>query len=387
MGSLLGIMPATLIVMISIYALVLLLLAVGLWRLPRSTPVPDQRLPFVSVIVACRNEEVDLPACLAALERLDFPRDRLEILLVDDRSTDGTGRIIAEAARRHRHVRALSTTGLAEGRLRAKARGVAHAARQAKGDWLFITDADAVVHPGWIRHMLSRTDERTGLIAGMMLGKGGTLPGIIERLSWAYALPFAFGLAGWGATWLCVGPNMAVRRRPYLDAGGLEAADFRIAEDLAIFRLVFGQGYRAVAHASAETTVHMSPVPSLRHLLSQQRRWLRGGFEGPWYVGAGLVFTFGYHFIMSLLLLAGWFIAPVVTGAAWAVKWLTDTVMIGVEAHRIQARGLRRMTPLLLVFSVPAFLWLPPSLLLIPQVRWMGEGYAVNYGRPRQTAP
>jgi len=373
--------------MISFYALVLLMVAIGLARLAPSTPVPDAQLPRISVIVACRNEETDLPVCIEALTRLDFPKDKLEILLVDDRSTDRTALIIAEAARRHPHIRSLSTAGMAEGGLQAKARGVALAAREATGEWLFITDADAEVAPGWIRYMLSRTDARTGIIAGMMLGKGGTLPGLVERMSWAYTLPFAFGLAGWGATWLCVGPNMAVRRKAYLDAGGLEAADFTIAEDLAIFRLVFSQGYGAVAHASPETTVRMSPVPSVRHLLSQQRRWLKGGFEGPWYVNAGLIFTFGFHFVMSALMIGGWFIAPVPTAAAWVVKLLSDTVMISVEGRRIGARGLPLLTPLLVVFTVPAFLWLPPSLVLSPGVRWMGDGYAVTYPPLRRETP
>lgn len=387
MQALIDAVPATLLVMVSLYALTLLLLAAGLARLPKSTPVPDAQLPFVSVIVACRNEEIDLPVCIASLAALDFPKDKLEVLLVDDRSTDATSRIIADAARRYPHFQALSTVGIPDTHLKAKARGVAHAARQARGEWMFITDADAAVQPGWIRYMLSRTTEKSGLIAGMMVGRGGTLPGVIERMAWAYTLPFAFGIAGWGATWLSVGPNMGVRRKPYLEAGGLEAANFTIAEDLAIFRLVFSQGYRGVAHASPETTVLMSQVPSLTHLLSQQRRWLKGGFEGPWYVGAGLAFTFGYHFVLSALMIAGWFIAPVPTAAAWAIKILTDTVMIGVEAHRIQAKGLKRLAPLLNLFTVPAFLWLPPSLLLRPKVRWMGDGYAVNYPRLRRETP
>jgi len=381
MQSFVEAVPTILLVMVSLYALTLLLLAVGLARLPRSTPVPDTALPFVSVMVTCRNEEADLPRCIEALARLDVPRDKLEVLLVDDLSTDGTGRIIADAARRYPHFRALSTAGMAADWLRGKARGIAHAARQARGEWLFITDADAEVHPGWIRHMLSHTDARTGIIAGMMVGRGGTFWGVVERLSWAYTLPFAFGIAGWGVTWLCVGPNEVVRRKAYLDAGGLEAARFTLADDLALFQLVRGKGWRAVAHASPETTVRMSPVPSGGHLLAQQRRFLKGGFEGPWYVKAGLVFTFGYHFVMSLLLIGGWFIAPWPTAGAWAVKWLTDTAMIGVEGHRVGATGLRSQTFLFLLFSVPAFVLLPLSLFLKPDVRWRGHGYAVAYDR------
>jgi cellulose synthase/poly-beta-1,6-N-acetylglucosamine synthase-like glycosyltransferase len=372
--------PQVLLGIAAFYALVGAVIAWGLARLPRSFRAGDQQLPRVSVVVAARNEAIDLPACLAALLALDYPPDRLEIVLVDDDSSDGTAGIMADAAAQHPRVRMLSTRDAPATHLRAKARGVAWGARHAAGEWLFITDADGTVAPGWLRHMLSRATPRTGIIGAMMVGRGGTLVGTLERASWAYTLPWAFGAAGWGFAFICVGPNMAIRRSIYEAAGGLEAADFTIAEDLALFRMAQAAGFESLGHASPETTVHLTPVPSLRHLLSQQRRWLRGGFEGGWRYGVGLVFAFGYHMLFSLGLLAGWWVAPGTTLAALGLKAVADLLILVVESRRI-AVPLWRLAPLIIPFTTLSFLWLPVSFLISRTVRWRGEGYAITYRR------
>ncbi len=50
----------------------------------------------VSVIVAARNEENDILECIQSLDKLEFPAGKIEIILVDDNSTDRTGEIIDE---------------------------------------------------------------------------------------------------------------------------------------------------------------------------------------------------------------------------------------------------------------------------------------------------
>ncbi len=51
---------------------------------------PERRSPFVSVVIPCRNEAAYIDACLTSVEASDFPKDRLEALVVDGMSDDGT---------------------------------------------------------------------------------------------------------------------------------------------------------------------------------------------------------------------------------------------------------------------------------------------------------
>lgn len=117
--------------------------------------------PLVSVVIPVCNGEATIDACLASLLRLDWPRERLEIIVVDNDSTDGTFAILERYAR---EVRVLHEPR----------RGVS-AARNAgilaaRGQWIVFTDADCVVDPTWLARLVAPLDDPTvGLVGGRIL--------------------------------------------------------------------------------------------------------------------------------------------------------------------------------------------------------------------------
>jgi mycofactocin glycosyltransferase len=105
--------------------------------------VADRALPFVSVVVPARNCERTIGDCLASLLQLDYPRDRLELLVVDNASTDGTSGII-----RRYPVCRLQEPRRSPGA--ARNRGV----EAGSGEIVAFTDADCVVTSGWLRELV-----------------------------------------------------------------------------------------------------------------------------------------------------------------------------------------------------------------------------------------
>src|SRR3990167_525891 len=93
---------SVLILATSLYVCVALLFLIGLFH-PRCGKSAAQ--PFVSVIVAARNEEAFIGDCLAGLVWQTYPPDRHEILVVDDDSEDRTREIAKAFCERHPHVR------------------------------------------------------------------------------------------------------------------------------------------------------------------------------------------------------------------------------------------------------------------------------------------
>jgi len=83
---------------VCLYFVVMWPLLWAMRRLPPTAALGDNDAVRVSIVVSARNEARDLPRCIAALLALDYPRDLLEIILVDDLSDDSTGRIVDEAA-------------------------------------------------------------------------------------------------------------------------------------------------------------------------------------------------------------------------------------------------------------------------------------------------
>jgi glycosyltransferase involved in cell wall biosynthesis len=129
--------------------------ALGAARLPwlkDFSPASDAECPKISLIFAARDEQEKLPHALSTLTEIDYPN--LEIIAVDDRSTDATPRILDEFAASHERLRVVHVSQLPPGWL-----GKPHALQQAyeasTGDWLLFTDADVKFKPDTLRRTMS----------------------------------------------------------------------------------------------------------------------------------------------------------------------------------------------------------------------------------------
>ncbi|MEQ9426683.1 MAG: glycosyltransferase [Cyclobacteriaceae bacterium] len=344
-------------------------------------PKKATSLPTVSILVACKNEEIDLERCLYSLEALKYPEHLVEVILIDDESTDATPEIIAQAVQRNPNFVSFHTKASKPTHLKAKARAIDFGANQAKNEWLFIVDADAKLHPDWISHMVHGIDDKTGMIGGLILTEEDSYFSLasIEKVALLYTQPMIAGMFSYGVPPICSGPNMAIRRDVYEAFGGLKNVDFKVAEDQALTRIVLKSGYRIQFHLSAQTMALLKTVPSVAHFISQQRRWLLGGFEREFAVWGPLVFAFAYHFILSLILLFGWLITVKGTLICLFMVLISDFVYLAVTKWKLRTSNLLRFWPLMSLYATIAFIWMPLSVIASRKIRWKGVGYEVKY--------
>ncbi|HZC65754.1 MAG TPA: glycosyltransferase [Candidatus Dormibacteraeota bacterium] len=120
-------------------------------------PAPDAECPRISVIFAARDEEEKLPAALTSLAAVDYPN--LEIIAVDDRSTDATARILDDFAARHPRLRVVHVAELPAGWL-GKTHALQRGYELSTGEWLVFTDADVRFNPEVLRRSLTMTREK-----------------------------------------------------------------------------------------------------------------------------------------------------------------------------------------------------------------------------------
>ncbi len=188
---------------------------------------PDADIaPSVTVIVPTRDRAGDLDECLGALARLEYPRDRLEVIVVDDGSTD------SEAV-----ARVVSDHG---GRLLANAcnRGPSYsrnrAAREAAGKILALLDSDCVADPGWLRELTPYFSwERVGAVGGRTVGYH--TESTLDRYE-TVSSPLDMGkhlvVKERGTdTFYVPTCNLLVRRSSYSELGGLRE-DLSVGEDV-----------------------------------------------------------------------------------------------------------------------------------------------------------
>ena len=120
----------------------------------------DDDLPFVSIIIPVRNRPKDISACLISLEQLDYPKEKKEIIVVDDASDDNTPETV-------RHFPEAGLICLTEHSQASFCRN--RAARKAKGEILAFIDSDCVADPSWLRELVPAfRDESLGAVGGLV---------------------------------------------------------------------------------------------------------------------------------------------------------------------------------------------------------------------------
>jgi len=121
---------------------------------PEKAEPPTEAYPLVSVVVPCRNEEAFIERALASVRANDWPRDRLEILVVDGMSTDRTREIVAALAAEDPRLRLVDNPKrFAGGAMRL---GVA----AARGEYIVRVDAHAEIPPDYVATGLRLLRER-----------------------------------------------------------------------------------------------------------------------------------------------------------------------------------------------------------------------------------
>lgn len=175
--------------------------------------------PSVSVVVATRDRPAALAVCLRALAELDYPAQRLELVVVDDGTRAPLDDVLAEADGRMRLVR-VRTEGV--GPAGARNAGVA----AARGDVLAFTDDDCVPEPSWLARLVPHLNDHPRLLVG-----GRTRNGLPHRLFPSASqhigdLVYAHYNRSPDDALFLGGNNVAFARGPFEQLGGFAAARY-----------------------------------------------------------------------------------------------------------------------------------------------------------------
>ncbi|MCS6840392.1 MAG: glycosyltransferase family 2 protein [Roseiflexus sp.] len=219
-------------------------------RPPQSFASPAN-LPTVTLLIAAYNEQSVIAAKLENSLALDYPHDRLQILVAADGSDDATPAIVASFASRGVE---LSYRPERAGKLAAIIRALA----QARGEIVVLSDANNLYDVGALRALIVPfIDPRVGAVTGAkVIAKGDGALGDSEGLYWKYESYIKRQETRLGSCTGAVGEIMAVRRS-LLEQPLPPEARF-MADDLAIAMHVLKQGYRVVYAPAARSIERVS---------------------------------------------------------------------------------------------------------------------------------
>ncbi|HPE29231.1 MAG TPA: glycosyltransferase [Candidatus Mcinerneyibacteriales bacterium] len=335
------------------YLLALLFLTAGVVR-NRISGTKAGSLPSLSIVVCARNEAGVLPALLRALKEQTLP---CEVVLVDDRSTDGTGELM-------RHYPGAVTLSLTqeEGTVQGKKRALTRGIEAAGGEVILLTDADCIPGPGWAQGMASLFSRETGVIAGGSLYEEEKWYHRLMNLEMLALAACSEGAMGWQQPLLATGNNLAYRRELFYRAGGFRGLE-RIEtgdDDLMIQRMGRVGGGRFAFAWKPCHFVRTRAQSSFLSFIHQRARWASGVFHWgfPARLALGAVYLLYLLFFFSPLgfLIPGLGYTII---AGWGVTACVELLFLATAL-----KGYGKLSALLWYF--PARLLFVPYLLAMP---------------------
>ncbi len=346
--------------------------SVVLYGLRKVSPLNGSARPKVSVVVAARNEEASIGACVDSLCRQTYPIDRYEVIVVDDDSTDRTAEIVEERRRTYPQLRLIRPSAVSQ--LRGKSRPLAAGIDQASGEVVLITDADCRVVETWVDATASQYEPGVGIMGGMTLQNASTPFGGAQSLDWAYLLGVAAASVAMGRSFGSIGNNLSFRKQAYTDVGGYESLPFSVTEDYTLVRAIRETGrWKQRYPIDPRLLVTSEPCADVKSLFHQKLRWGRGGLDVP--------------FVGFIIMAIGWSVhlLPLVHTVVWGAWAHTLTVLFAKATadYVLLYQVLKRVGR---VDDLRHFFWfevyftlyviaLPVIVLFAGPVRWKGRAY------------
>lgn len=280
--------------------------------------------PSLSIIIPACNEAEHIEVALNSLLVQDYPN--LEIIVIDDRSTDATGQIIDRLAAHDARVKPVHITALPEGWL-GKVHALHQGVQQARGDWLLFTDADIHFAAGTLQRAMSYVQQAQADHLAL-------LPRVLLSSFWLGVAVRSFGLLFLFTTraaqvhradnnyYIGVGAFNLVRREVFERTPGFEWLRLEPGDDAALGMMVKQAGGRTrFALADEDLTVRW--YPNLRAMFKGLEKNLFGpGAHYQWWrvliqvcAAWALVAAPGIGLILGLY----WGIWPVLLAASCAI--------------------------------------------------------------------
>ena len=226
--------------------------------------------PKVSIVIAMRNEENEVERLLQNLQSQIYPTDKLELILVNDHSTDNTLNILNSS-----ELDNLQVINMPNGEF-GKKNAIKKAVELASGDIILASDADCSFNPKWGQTMANYfADENIKMVSGPVAyhkQKGIFLS--LQALEFSSLIGSGAGAIGVNNAIFCNGANMAYRKEVFLEVNDFSNDTAVSGDDVFLLHSVKAKYSNAIAFAKQENAiVTTDAVQTLNGFINQRKRW------------------------------------------------------------------------------------------------------------------
>jgi len=243
-----------------------------------------ENLPFVSIIIAARNEEKNIGDCIQSIVDQSFPANKFEIIITDDHSTDNTVSVIQSFKKEN--IRVIHLADFLENKIlnSYKKKSIETALKFAQGTLIVTTDADCIAPKKWLETLVSFYQEKKPVFVCLPVAFSSFLPA--ERtgkslLTIFQSLDFMTLQGITGASVykkfhsMCNGANLAYEKNVFFEVNGFEGIDEIASGDDMLLMEKIQKIYpdRVLFLKSPDVIVETKAAATLKEFFNQRIRW------------------------------------------------------------------------------------------------------------------
>ncbi|ALL07726.1 transmembrane glycosyltransferase [Pedobacter sp. PACM 27299] len=251
-------------------------------------PIPETAKKPLSVVICARNEVDNLTAYLPSVLAQNYPD--FEVIVVNDRSWDGTRQLLENFASQHRRLK-IVTIGEGEKFIAGKKFAVTMGIKAASNDWLVFTDADCQpASENWLMGMQQSEDPEVDIVLGYSpyMRKRGVLNALIRFETFFTAVNY-LSYTIKGMPYMGVGRNMAYKKTLFFKNKGFAAHMHIPSGDDDLFVNANATAANTEIRINKDAQVWSEPNTSWGGYLRQKKR----------HFGAGKLYKRKHKFILS----------------------------------------------------------------------------------------
>ena len=324
----------------------------------------------VSILIAARNEEEKIKNTIEDVLAQDYPSHLMQLIIVDDHSTDKTSEIVRSFADRGVKLIVLNEK---EALNSYKKKAISEAINQSDGELIISTDADCRMGVKWLKTIVSlyESGDYKLISSSVVYFEEQNLFEKMQSLEFLFLISLGASGIGNGKPTTCNGANLAYRRDVFLELNGFQGIDNLASGDDELFMHKVAAAYpQGIAFCkSRDAFVFTHAKASLGEFVQQRKRWASKStsYKNKWLLGLGIMI---WVFNLSIFL-------NVIAGFINPIFWMIAAASFGIKA----VCELLFMIPVCQFVGRAKLLWYQPFLSLIHILYLIYIGIAGNSGK------
>lgn len=249
-------------------------------------------IPAITVVVACQNEEKNLPGLLQSLKNQSI--SAFQLILIDDNSSDNTWQIMQEAMPEFGNIKILKSNDT--GKKKALKTGI----EQADNEFIVTTDADCTPTPHWLESIAKYQKKlNPDLIIGpVAISPANSFFDKLQETEFLSLISSGAGAAGLNNPIMCNGANLAFRKEMWLSNYAKIREELNSGDDVFLMHALKREKHKISFIKSTDSIVNTNPCSSLSEFYKQRKRWAS---KAPHYTDLMTIFVASTVLLIALL--------------------------------------------------------------------------------------